>query len=300
MPTKEKLLVSFSGGETSAFMTWWIWNNWQDKYEIDVVFANTSDENEETLLFVKRFSEHFEIPVTWIETVVFHTHRQSCSFRTVTFKTASRNGERFEDVVRKYGIPNQHAPHCTRELKQNPIKAYVIKKGLKGCFMAIGIRSDEVDRVSAKRKEQRILYPLISDRPMTKQKINFWWSQQPFRLELKGYQGNCKACYKKSLVKLYQIAKETPEAFDVFERIENKYSQFTPESRKKLMQARGEKINVPWRFYRGNKSVQDIKSEATQWSGSVLDDTKDTRFQFDILDYETDACEVFSTCGIDN
>ena len=67
---------------------------------------------------------------------------------------------------------------------------------------------------------------------MTKQKINYWWNNQPFRLKLKSYQGNCKWCWKKSFLKLHKIASENPDAFDFPIRMENKYSVFIPEGRK--------------------------------------------------------------------
>ena len=51
---KKKLLVSFSGGETSAFMAQWLWKHKQDEYEMLFVFANTGQEKEETLQFVDK------------------------------------------------------------------------------------------------------------------------------------------------------------------------------------------------------------------------------------------------------
>ena len=53
---KQKLLVSFSGGETSAFMAQWLWKHKQDEYDMIFVFANTGQENEETLqIIIKAF-----------------------------------------------------------------------------------------------------------------------------------------------------------------------------------------------------------------------------------------------------
>ena len=49
---KKKLLVTFSGGETSAFMSYWLHKHKRDEYEIVFVFANTGMESNETLLFI--------------------------------------------------------------------------------------------------------------------------------------------------------------------------------------------------------------------------------------------------------
>lgn len=52
-----RLLISFSGGETSALMTKRILesNSMRSEYdEVRVVFANTGQENEQTLVFVDR------------------------------------------------------------------------------------------------------------------------------------------------------------------------------------------------------------------------------------------------------
>jgi len=50
---KKNLLISFSGGKTSAYMTHYILNNLMDQYNPVVVFANTGREHEETLEFVR-------------------------------------------------------------------------------------------------------------------------------------------------------------------------------------------------------------------------------------------------------
>ena len=58
------------------------------------------------------------------------------------------------DQIEKYGIPNQNAPHCSRELKKQPIKSYARSIGWKNYQTALGIRSDEPKRLNwvAKKK----------------------------------------------------------------------------------------------------------------------------------------------------
>jgi hypothetical protein len=288
---KNKLLVSFSGGETSAYMAQWLWRNRRDEYEMIFVFANTGQENEETLRFVQRCSVFFGFPVVWVEAKVNPIHRKPTLHKVVDFLTADRDGRPYEDVIKKYGIPNQMFKHCTRELKEAPIHSYAKSIGWKDYYTAIGIRLDEMDRQNSKKDALRLLYPLIRNdmRPMTKAKINFWWSQQPFRLELKGYQGNCVWCWKKSDPKLYQIAKENPHAFDFPGKMELRYGKYTPDSRLKLMAERDELPVYPVTFFRKNRSSIDIMNEAKNWNGSVLDDAA-------ILD-DSESCEVFSECG---
>jgi 3'-phosphoadenosine 5'-phosphosulfate sulfotransferase (PAPS reductase)/FAD synthetase len=295
---KEKLLISFSGGETSAYMSQWLWKEMQHKYEMLFVFANTGQENEETLEFTHKCSKHFGFPLVWVEADVNKEEGKGTTHRVVDFKTASRSGRPFEDVIKKYGIPNQNAPFCTRELKEKPIKSFAKSIGWKDYFLAIGIREDEIDRMSPNRKKNKIIYPLISFRPMTKPKINFWWTQQPFRLNLKGYQGNCKTCWKKGIYKLYQIAKEAPEHYDFFKRMEDKYGSHITEAVRKNRIERGLDVNMENKFFRGNKSVEDILKEATEWDGVVKDDSSvydSSGIQMSI-DLDGDSCEVFSTC----
>lgn len=294
------MLISFSGGETSAYMLYYLTNLWEERHnwEFVIVFANTGEENEETLQFVRDCGELFNCEIVWVEADVNEQLGEGTRHKIVTFETASRNGEPFEDVIKKYGIPNQAFPHCNREMKLKPIHSYIkYELGIKDYYTAIGIRYDEIDRMVADRKKNKIIYPLIEYKKMTKQKINFWWSQQPFRLNLKGYQGNCKTCWKKSFRNLYQIAKETPQYFNFFKKMETKYSLITPQGREIQYDEDG---NVkPYNFFRGNKSVEDIFKSAEGFNGMVRDSHGDLNYQLDMFDDidDVESCDIFSNCG---
>src|SRR6185437_11063399 len=199
-----KLLVSFSGGRTSAYMAHRLMNEFAG--ELRFVFANTGCEDERTLIFVDRCAKEWGIEIVWIEALVHHGERVSCTHRIVDFATASRHGEPFEQMILKYGIPNKNFPHCTRELKQRPIQSYMRAIGWDEEFTAIGIRSDEPGRINPKREELRLVYPLAHWFPTNKRSINEWWDDQPFKLGLMEHEGNCVWCWKKSLTKLIRIA----------------------------------------------------------------------------------------------
>lgn len=291
----KNLLVSFSGGETSAFMAQWLNSHYENYgYEnIVYVFANTGLENEQTLEFIQRYDNHFKLGVQWIEADVQHGVRKGTTYYRTDYDNASRNGKPFEEIIKKYGIPNQTFPHCTRELKQIPIQKFG-KDWFDGesYHTAIGIRKDEFDRMNPKASEIGLIYPLISSKmiPVTKPMINFYWRSMPFRLELKGYQGNCATCWKKSDKKLYQIAKENPRAFDFFAEMERKYPRVGFEFSKDL-NAKDRK------FFRGNRSAIDVLNQALGWDGIVKNDADQYDYQIDLLGGE--SCEVFSECKND-
>lgn len=317
MVDKKKLLVSFSGGETSAYMAQWLWKHKQNEYEMIFVFANTGQENEETYEFIENCSKEFSFPIIWIEAVTTPKHGVGQSFKLVDFKTACREGGPFEAVIAKHGIPNLKTPHCTRDLKQRPIEKYAKSIGWEEYYTAIGIREDESDRMNKNALVKRLIYPLILMIPMSKPKINFWWSQQSFRLNLKGYQGNCKWCWKKSRAKLLTIAKETPNAFDFPIKMESKYGKYIPPTRIKRLRELGQAPNLPFRFFRGNKSAEDLIKESENWDKEIRDDSRDYYRQSSIFDAinsmsmdellefqenEMDliggeSCEVYSECN---
>jgi hypothetical protein len=319
--SKKKLLVTFSGGETSAFMGNWLNKKMQNEYEMLFVFANTGVESNETLEFVHKCEKEFGLDIKWIEAKVYHNQRKSTGFKIVDYNSATRNTDwknttdtPFEEVVKKYGIPNHSRLHCTRELKMNPIKNYAKSIwGKEKYYLALGIRIDEIDRMNAKKDELRLVYPLIQKnmQPMTKKHINFWWNQQLFRLILKGYQGNCGACYKKSNNKLMQMVKDDINYFEFLGYLENKYGnpngrvpekvyyEYKDEFGETITGYEMEKVpteeykNV---FFRNFVSVKEMIEMSKGFDKIVKDDSIDTNFQESLFD-ETESCEVFSNCG---
>jgi len=283
----KKLLVSFSGGETSGYMAQWLLKNKSKEYEMIFVFANTGLENEETLSFVEKCDKEFNLNVIWVEAVFHKEYRKGTTHKIVDYKTATRGVDLFEEMIQVYGIPNQAYPHCNRELKLQAIKSYMRSIGWKDYYTAIGIRNDEIDRVNKDRKKNKLIYPLVSDRPMTKAKINFWWSQQEFRLNLKHYEGNCKTCWKKGFPKLYTIAQENIEHFDDFKYLEDKYKNYVPPSRDQSVK--------DIHFFRGNKSVNEVIEESKTFNKAIKDDSANLNYQTSLLDNE--SCDIFAECG---
>ncbi|WP_287345885.1 phosphoadenosine phosphosulfate reductase family protein [Mesorhizobium sp.] len=288
---ERRLVISFSGGETSAMMTALIHARMAGEYDaIRCVFANTGQENEQTLEFVRRCDEAFGLGVVWVEAEINPVRGEGVRGRAVTFDTAARDGRPFEDVIRKHGIPNKMWPHCTRELKARPIKAWLSANGWRpGSYdLAIGIRRDEIDRMSPNAKAERIIYPLVSRFPASKADVNAFWERQPFRLELKGYQGNCKWCWKKSLRKHLTIISETPEAYDFPERMEREYAL-----------AGNNPNGEPRVFFREERSVADLRRiAATTLFRPASDDAR--HYQRELFSFEMDAadgCE--ESCEVD-
>lgn len=277
---KKRLVISFSSGESSAFMAKWCKENLSDEYEIIFIMANTSEENEQSLLFADKCDKHFKLGLIWVECMTNPINGIGVTAKVVSFESACRDGSIFEAMIAKHGIPNQNFPHCTRELKEYTIKAYCRQIGWTDYYTAIGYRIDEDERANAKADEKKHIYPLIDLIPMTKPAINRFWREMPFRVELAGYEDNCKVCWKKSLRKLLTIAKHHPERFENFKKWEVKYGNYIPESRKE-----NQKTILPLRFFRGNLSVDDIlrmskepfeeatneREKYTEYTQSVMD-----------------------------
>jgi len=222
---KEKLLVcTFSGGRTSAFMSQFI-NNYSKYNDFDkiFVFANTGKEREETLEFVNKCDKKFGLNIVWLEAKVNKQKNVGTSYKIVNFETASRNGEPFESMLKKYSMPNMFASNCTRELKLRPINKYVKQLGYKEIKTAMGIRFDEKHRTSNMAKEEGVIYPLIDDIQVDSKFVRSWWDNQEFDLKLKDYEGNCDLCFKKSLRKKLTIIKNNPSIAQWWDKMEQNH-----------------------------------------------------------------------------
>ena len=209
---KKQLVISYSGGLSSAYMTWLLLNNLdRSEWEIAVIFANTGKEREETFQFILDCDKYFQFNTIWVEAVINPERGMGTRHKVVDYHTASRNGEPFEQMILKYGIPNIRCKVCTRELKINAIRSYAKNYlGWKKFYTAMGIRADEARRVDKHHEKRRFLYPLVTDYTATRIDVNKFWLAQPFTLGLKSYQGNCDFCFEKSDRKLITLCKEAP------------------------------------------------------------------------------------------
>ena len=210
-------VVSFSGGRTSAYMLRQVLDNNDDLGDLIVTFANTGKEHPATLDFVKECSERWAVPIVWLE---FRDNEQG--FAIVNYETASRDGQPFEDLIRKRSyLPNPVTRFCTIDLKIRVIHKYL---RMVGCSteetpvdMMTGIRADEPRRVAKIRnrgstsesKHATMVMPL-ADVGVGVQDVTDFWAAQDFDLMLttingRTLDGNCDLCFLKGAKQIYSL-----------------------------------------------------------------------------------------------
>lgn len=260
---KRNLLVCSSGGRTSMFMLEWLLENKTGEYNIVGIFANTSWEHYDTIEFVnkcaKRWKLKYNFDLVWLEAVV-NVGRVACTHKVVTYETCKKNMEVFTDVVKKYGLPNSAYPHCTRELKENPIHDYVEtvlgwknnSKGFDEYNTALGIRVDEPKRIKYTVTNQNKVYPLVYWHPEKPDKLDIldWWEDQEFDLNIPEHLGNCVGCFRKSKKKQLKAFRDAPEQFK--NNIEQRYGHIGSNK------INGEHSTEPRTMYRQYMTCDDI------------------------------------------
>lgn len=239
------IVVCFSGGRTSAFMCWWLKTYMGHLYDFVFVYANTGLEHEKTLEFVDKCDKYFNLNLIWVEAVINKEHGKGTDYTIVDYKSACRDNRLFKEMCEVYGLMNGEFIHCTRELKNQPIKKFAQDYIGKDYRIALGIRHDEFHRV---KNRKDAIYPLATIGKITKEEILNWWNEQPFDLEIEEHYGNCVGCYKKSDKKLKMIADENPHYFDAFIELENMYRYVKSESE-----------NKPRVIYRHFRTAYEVK-----------------------------------------
>lgn len=220
---KQNLLVSFSGGRTSAYMCALLLERFTHRYNMVFVFANTGLEHEDTLRFIDAVDRHLGLNLIWIEAALKEMG-VGTSYKIVDYTTAARNGEPMEAVIAKYGLPNLENKHCTRSGKIEPINACGADYFQGRVYRtAIGIRADEPKRVSETGRANGVIYPLVDTWPTTKEDVVAYWEDFDFDLRIPEFEGNCRACFHKSDRKLLAGWQRNPGLLDFFARMEKKY-----------------------------------------------------------------------------
>ena len=209
------IIASFSGGRSSAMMLQLLHEHYND--EIFTVFCNTGLEHPATLDFVEACANEWGVDV-WLE------YDGKKSYKTVTYETASRQGEPFDQLTtdRKY-LPNMIARFCTSELKVLTIERHLADLGIEDYDMAVGIRGDEPRRLAKMRAKDNYIMPLSA---YTEQDVSDFWSGMPFDLQLPKAEhnlySNCQLCFLKGGKIKQSLIREKPELADWWSAQEDK------------------------------------------------------------------------------
>lgn len=273
----DRICVSVSGGETSALMAKILKAALPTK-QLVFVFSNTGQEDARTIKFLRRCDDEFGLNLVLVEAVVDPAKGAGTRHRVVDYNSLSMNGEPFEAVVAKYGLPGPGGyTHCNRELKLAAITSYLRSIGWSaGSYRtAIGIRADEIDRMSGDAKRYGAFYPLVG-LGVTKKDVRAAFDAMDFSLGIPEELGNCTWCWKKSKRKHLTLMQSNPEVFDFPEMLERKYSRTSLSG----------PLDEPRRLFRGRMTVADIRSLAS--GNADLGDDADTNGGCG------DSCELFA------
>lgn len=285
----KNIFCSVSAGYSSVMMALKI-KEWYPDHNIIYAMANTSKEREESLKFMDECDKHYGLNIAWVEASINQERGKGTNYRIVDFDSLKINGEIFEEGIKKYGIPSKINKWCNRELKIVPLKKYVDDIfGAKNYSIAVGMRADEMDRVSSEYKTNNVFYPLM-DNNLGKKDRNRFWKDQPIKITIPAYKGNCDMCFEKSNRKLITTILEDPDKLVWWDKMIKKYSKITIEGKNSYnYYAEDKGMN----FYRGNKTIEELVEMSKLPFKKATDEYI---YQNDLFDLEGDCgsgCKVF-------
>jgi len=210
--------VSFSGGRTSAYMLRQILDAHGGTLPPDVIvlFANTGKERLETLDFVHECETRWSVPIRWVE---YASEPDGDGLahvtRSVTYETASREGEPFAALIRARSfLPNPIMRFCTSELKIRPMGKACRALGWDHWTNLIGLRADEPRRVAKTTAPTRQRWDNecpLARAGVTVADVAAYWTASPFDLQLMSHEGNCDLCFLKGRAKIERIMRARPD-----------------------------------------------------------------------------------------
>ena len=258
--------ISFSGGRSSAYMLYRILQAHGGELPegIEVMFANTGKEHPATLDFVRDCGERWGVHIHWVELEIVESRMTT---KTVTYETASREGEPFMALIKyKQMLPNPRMRFCTQELKVNRLLEKMRELGHEDEDYddVMGIRADEPHRVSRIREkdDRRTLMPLAAGGADRDEVVGFWAGRN-FDLQLPVVQGatpfgSCDLCFLKG-----------PRAIAALLRSEPERAKWWIEAERAVPQ-RLRNSTLKHATFRMGVSYEDLEDRAARWSNNLL------------------------------
>lgn len=284
------IFCSVSAGYSSIIMATKL-KEWYPNHNIIYGMANTSKEDEESLIFMDKCDKYFGFGMNWIEAIINQEKGKGTDYKITDFENLKRNGEIFEDGIKKYGIPSKINKWCNRELKLVPLKKFCDNIfGAKNYSIAVGIRADEMDRVSKDYKTNNVFHPLLDNGITTKERNKFW-NDKPIQIKIPAYRGNCDMCFEKSNRKLMTIINEEPNKVIWWDKMIKKYSKITIDGKDSYNHFAENEGGM--NFYRQNKTIEELIEMAKQPFSRATDEYV---YENDLFDLEGECgagCKVF-------
>jgi len=285
----KNIFCSVSAGYSSVMMAIKLLE-WYPDHRIICAMANTSKERKESLEFMNECDKYFNLNMAWIE-AGFHENGIGVTPNIVAYEHLKTKGEVFEAGIKKLGIPSQVNKWCNRDMKLEPLRKYADTVfGKDNYSIAVGLRSDEMDRIRKDYKTNNVFYPLI-DKNISQKERNSFWKDQPIKIKIPAFKGNCDLCFEKSNRKLMTILKDEPSAGDWWDSMIKKYGQGKMTGKpayNELLEA-----NNGMTFYRGYKTIKDLVRLAHQPFTKATDEYVYESDLFDSEDECGSGCSAF-------
>lgn len=245
MANPKNLLIAVSGGRSSARMARHIQTH--PKYEFCnklYVFCNTGMERPETIDFLKKIVDIWEIPLTIIEG---DYSEKKIGYKIVTFDTLDMKAEVFKNMIRHKnlfssykGLPNIKAPYCSGDMKTKPTKALADEVFRPNNYVkAIGYRKEDMPKritLAELKEDKSLICPLLTDfeEPLGIPEVDSFFNTEPFQLQVPRRLDNCELCWKKSTKNLVEAIQYGTRFIDWFKDMEKEYNSTMFRERKSI------------------------------------------------------------------